>query len=191
MIVLENKTQKYSLEEYRNLEEKAEFKHEYNDGEIVEMTGGTVNHNTIILNLIFMLKLALKDQNYHIYSSDLRLFIPQYNKGTYPDIMVVNGEPILNDNRQDEILNPCLIIEVLSPSTQNYDRGDKFLYYRSIPYLKEYLLVSQTEYYLEYYRKTGENQWLLQEYKGSETKLNLELINVSLSMQELYAQIKL
>ena len=189
MVLLENKTKKYSLEEYRNLEEKAEFKHEYNDGEIFEMTGGTINHNRIICNLTSILYLGLQNTSYEIFTSDLRLFIPQYNKGTYPDIMVVNGEAILNDNRQDEILNPCLIIEVLSPSTESYDRGDKFLYYRSIPYLKEYLLVSQTEYYLEYYRKTGENQWLLEEYKGQETILNLELINVSLSLQELYQKV--
>jgi Uma2 family endonuclease len=179
----------YSLEEYRNLAEKTELKYEFNNGEISEMTGGTINHNTLILNLIFLLKLSLKNNNFNIYSSDLRLFIPTYNKATYPDLMVVDGEPMLSNNRQDEILNPCLIVEVLSPSTQNYDRSDKFLYYRSIPYLKEYLLISQSEYYLEYYQKKAENQWLLQEYKGEEIEVNLEYLKIVLSAKELYQKI--
>ncbi|MCZ8066887.1 MAG: Uma2 family endonuclease, partial [Microcystis sp. LE17-20D] len=130
-----------SLEEYHNLETIAEVKHEYHDGEIIEMTGGSINHNSILINLIVLLKLALRGTNYRLQSSDLRLWIPQYNRGLYPDLMIIAGEPSFSDNRNDEILNPCLIIEVLSPSTSSYDRGDKFRYYRSIPQLNQYLLV--------------------------------------------------
>ncbi|NCS76077.1 MAG: Uma2 family endonuclease [Microcystis aeruginosa K13-07] len=104
-----------SLEEYRNLETIAEVKHEYHDGEIIQMTGGSINHNSILINLIVLLKLALRGTNYRLQSSDLRLWIPQYNRGLYPDLMIIAGEPLFSDNRNDEILNPCLIIEVLSP----------------------------------------------------------------------------
>ena len=153
-----------SLEEYRNLETIAEVKHEYHDGEIIEMTGGSINHNSILINLIVLLKLALRGTNYRLQSSDLRLWIPQYNRGLYPDLMIIAGEPLFSDNRNDEILNPCVIIEVLSPSTSSYDRGDKFRYYRSIPQSNQYLLVSQGEILIESYSKTSENNWLLQEY---------------------------
>ena len=189
----ENKTlnqHQYSLEEYRILEEKSEVRHEYNNGQITEMTGGTINHNSILLNIIFLLKLSLRDTNYNIYSSDLRLFIPSYNKGTYPDIMIIDGEPLLHDDRQDEVLNPCLIIEVLSPSTENYDCSDKFFYYRSIPSFQEYLLISQSEYYVEYYQKIAENQWLLEEFKGQEQIIKLKEVNLSLPLAECYQKIK-
>lgn len=193
MVLLQAETKQkiktYSLEEYRNLEEKSELRHEFNNGEILAMSGGTINHNRVIRNLIRILDIALQGTSYEVFTSDLRLFIPTYNKGTYPDIMVINGEPILSNNRQDEILNPCLIIEVLSHSTENYDRSDKFFYYRSIPYLKEYLLISQSEYHVEYYRKINDNQWLLQEYKTSDTELILEEINLALSIKQFYEKI--
>ncbi len=176
----------YQLDEYRTLEETAEQRSEYHDGEILPMTGGSVNHNTIVINLIVLLKLALQGDRYHVQSSDLRLWIPQYRKGLYPDVMVITGEPILNENRTDEILNPCLIIEVLSPSTVGYDRGDKFLYYRSISEFQEYLLVSQSEYFIEHYLETGNNQWLLRDYQGDEGEIKLESVGVSLNTRKIY-----
>lgn len=194
MVLIDNKIKpknqdKYSLQEYQILEQKSDTRHEYNNGEIIEMTGGTINHNSILINIIVFLKLSLKDTNYNIYSSDLRLFIPDYNKATYPDIMVIEGEPVLHNNRQDEVLNPSLIMEILSPSTENYDRSNKFFYYRSIPQLKEYLLVSQSEYYVEYHQKIAENKWLLQEFKGVEQIIKLEQLNILLPLAECYAKI--
>jgi Uma2 family endonuclease len=100
--------------------------------------------------------------------------------------MVIADKPLFNDNRSDEVLNPCLIVEVLSQSTQGYDRGDKFLYYRSIPEFREYLLVSQSEYFIEHYRKTGEGQWLLQEYRGNEVEMALESVRISLVVKHIY-----
>ena len=150
-------TKTLSLEEYRNLETRAETKQEYHDGEIIEMTGGSINHNRLVRNLIRLLDNALRKTIYEVFPSDLRLWIPQYNRGLYPDLMIIAGEPLFSDNRNDEILNPCLIIEVLSPSTSGYDRGDKFRYYRSIPQLNQYLLVSQGEIRIESYRQTSEN----------------------------------
>ena len=175
-----------SLEEYRNLETSAETKHEYHDGEIIEMTGGSINHNSILINLIVLLKLALRGTNYRLQSSDLRLWIPQYNRGLYPDLMLIAGEPLLSDNRNDEILNPCLIIEVLSPSTSGYDRGDKFRYYRSIPQLNQYLLVSQGEILIESYSKTSENNWLLQEYTPARGIISLDSLGISLNLADIY-----
>jgi Uma2 family endonuclease len=175
-----------SLEEYRNLETIAEVKHEYHDGEIIEMTGGSINHNSILINLIVLLKLALRGTNYRLQSSDLRLWIPQYNRGLYPDLMIIAGEPLFSDNRNDEILNPCLIIEVLSPSTSGYDRGDKFRYYRSIPQLNQYLLVSQEEILIESYSKTSENNWLLQEYTPARGIISLDSLGISLNLVDIY-----
>jgi Uma2 family endonuclease len=175
-----------SLEAYRNLETSAETKHEYHDGEIIEMTGGSINHNSILINLIVLLKLALRGTNYRLQSSDLRLWIPQYNRGLYPDLMIIAGEPLLSDNRNDEILNPCVIIEVLSPSTSGYDRGDKFRYYRSIPQLNQYLLVSQEEILIESYSKTSENNWLLQEYTPARGIISLDSLGISLNLADIY-----
>ncbi|WOB68856.1 Uma2 family endonuclease [Microcystis aeruginosa] len=175
-----------SLEEYRNLETIAEVKHEYHDGEIIEMTGGSINHNSILINLIVLLKLASRGTNYRLQSSDLRLWIPQYNRGLYPDLMIIAGEPLFSDNRNDEILNPCVIIEVLSPSTSGYDRGDKFRYYRSIPQLNQYLLVSQGEILIESYSKTSENNWLLQEYTQARGIISLDSLGISLNLADIY-----
>ena len=175
-----------SLEEYRNLETIAEVKHEYHDGEIIEMTGGSINHNSILINLIVLLKLASRGTNYRLQSSDLRLWIPQYNRGLYPDLMIIAGEPLFSDNRNDEILNPCVIIEVLSPSTSGYDRGDKFRYYRSIPQLNQYLLVSQGEILIESYSKTSENNWLLQEYTPARGIISLDSLGISLNLADIY-----
>ncbi|MDB9424863.1 Uma2 family endonuclease [Microcystis aeruginosa CS-564/01] len=175
-----------SLEAYRNLETIAEVKHEYHDGEIIEMTGGSINHNSILINLIVLLKLALRGTNYRLQSSDLRLWIPQYNRGLYPDLMIIAGEPLFSDHRNDEILNPCVIIEVLSPSTSSYDRGDEFRYYRSIPQLNQYLLVSQSEILIESYSKTSENNWLLQEYTPARGIISLDSLGISLNLVDIY-----
>ena len=179
-------TKTLSLEEYRNLETRAETKQEYHDGEIIEMTGGSINHNRLVRNLIRLLDNALRKTIYEVFPSDLRLWIPQYNRGLYPDLMIIAGEPLFSDNRNDEILNPCLIIEVLSPSTSSYDRGDKFRYYRSIPQLNQYLLVSQGEILIESYSKTSENHWLLQEYIPARGIISLDSLGISLNLADIY-----
>ncbi len=179
-------TKTLSLEEYRSLETRAENKHEYHDGEIIEMTGGSINHNRLVRNLIRLLDNALRKTIYEVFPSDLRLWIPQYNRGLYPDLMLIAGEPLFSDNRNDEILNPCLIIEVLSPSTSGYDRGDKFRYYRSIPQLNQYLLVSQGEILIESYSKTSENNWLLQEYTPARGIISLDSLGISLNLADIY-----
>jgi len=120
-------------EEYLALEEAADYKSEYIDGEIVPMTGGTLNHNDIAGNFYALMKFALRGKKYKVFIGDLRLWIPRYRLYTYPDVMAIQGEPVLQGDRTDTIINPLAIVEVLSKSTKNYDQGDKFDYYRSIP----------------------------------------------------------
>jgi Uma2 family endonuclease len=129
----------YSLDEYRAIADTSEEKCEYHDGEIIAMTGGTVKHSRIGGNVFALLKFLLRDTNFEAINNDLRLWIPDYRRGVYPDAMVFNGALQFNGEREDEVLNPLLIVEVLSPSTEEYDRTDKFRMYRSIPSFCEYL----------------------------------------------------
>jgi Uma2 family endonuclease len=175
----------YTPEEYLQLERESEIRHEYRDGEIVPMTGGTANHNSIFLNLCVALKLGLRGQNYKVFGGDLRLWIPEYQLYTYPDAMVIQGEPVFQDNRQDTVTNPCLIIEVLSKSTQNYDRSDKFKFYRSMPSFQEYLLINQYQIELEHYTKTPEG-WLLRDYTAETQQIKLASVGLELSIADLY-----
>ena len=176
----------YSFAEYLQLEETAAYKNEYQDGEIVPMTGGTTDHNKIALNFAAYLKFALKGQKYNIFIGDVKLWIAQYRQATYPDVMLIEGEPIYYETGKTTITNPRLIVEVLSKSTQNYDQGDKFLYYRSLPEFQEYILISQSRPYVMQYNKTQENKWLLTEYEGENASLSLTSVNFALSFQEIY-----
>ena len=176
----------YSFAEYLELEETAAYKNEYQDGEIVPMTGGTTDHNKIALNFAAYLKFALKGQKYNIFIGDVKLWIAQYRQATYPDVMLIEGEPIYYETGKTTITNPRLIVEVLSKSTQNYDQGDKFLYYRSLPEFQEYILISQSRPYIMQYNKTEENKWLLTEYEGENASLSLTSVNFALSFQEIY-----
>ena len=149
--------QSYTPAEYLELEEKAEYKSEYNNGQIFPMTGGSINHNRISGNLYIALSLALKQQEHEAFIGDVRLWIPNKQIYTYPDVLVIAGEPQYVANRTDTITNALIIAEVLSKSTQGYDRQAKFEDYRTIPSFQEYLLIDQTRIYVEQYAKTGEN----------------------------------
>lgn len=179
----------YSFDEYLKLEETASYKHEYQAGAIVPMAGGTTNHNKIAGNFYFYCRSQLqqhKNQQYKLFIGDVKLWIPRYQQGAYPDVMMVSGEPIYYDQGKTTVMNPTLIVEVLSPSTQNYDQGDKFLYYRSLEEFKEYILISQTQYYVMQYNKTEEGKWLLTEYEGEQEILSLTSVNFELSFSDLY-----
>jgi len=181
-----------TLEEYRKIEATAEERHEYRDGEIVTMPGGSETHSAIATNLLVYLGFLLRDTNFRLYNSDLRVWIPEHRCGTYPDLMVINGEPEFNGERTDEILNPLLIVEVLSPSTEAYDRGEKFRKYRSLPSLQEYLLVSQTEPYLEQYYNSDRphnTSWQWQVCDRLEQSIILPSLNLELPMKEIYRRI--
>ena len=175
-----------TLEEYRKLEETSDFRSEYHDGEIIPMTGGTINHNRIIGNMYAYLKSALRGKNTEVFMSDLRLWIPAYRRGFYPDVMAIAGKPILNEGRKDEVLNPSLIVEVLSNSTRDFDRGKKFRFYRSIPALREYLLINQYEYSVEQYVKNEAEKWLFQEYESADANVSLVSLEVDMLMSDIY-----
>jgi Uma2 family endonuclease len=179
----------YTPDEYRQLEETAEFKNEYRDGEIVQMTGGTINHSRIIRNLSRVLGNSIEGTAFELFHGDLRLWIPQYRRGTYPDVMAIKGFPVFTEGRNDEILNPILIVEVLSKSTKGFDREDKFRFYRSLPEFREYILVSQYEFLVEQYIKTESNEWLFREYEGETATVSFASVGVQMSMSQIYAKV--
>ena len=143
-MIAQVETKTYTAEEYLELEINSEERHEFINGEIILMAGGTPDHGEITTNLVFALKLALKGKPYRTFSSDQRLWVPQLNNYTYPDVIVVAKPVELQSGRRDTITNPVLIAEVLSKSTKAYDRDDKFAAYRSIPSFQEYLLIART-----------------------------------------------
>ncbi|NES81772.1 MAG: Uma2 family endonuclease [Moorea sp. SIO2B7] len=182
-----------TLEEYRAMEESSPERHEYSNGEIVTMSGGSEVHSAIASNFLIYLGFLLRDTDFRLYSSDLRVWIRDYQCGTYTDLMVVNGEPELNGDRNDEILNPLLIVEVLSPSTEAYDRGEKFRKYRSLASFCEYLLVSQTEPYIEQYHnldRDSNERWQWQDHAHLDRVIFLHSLNVEIPLAEIYRRIR-
>jgi Uma2 family endonuclease len=141
--------QYYSPEEYLELESTSQERHEYIDGDIVLIVGGLPNHNRIILNIAAALNFSLKRQPYDVFAADQRLWIPRKRIYTYPDVMVVQGELQLQEGRKDTITNPTMIVEVLSESTEAYDRSGKFAAYRTLPTFQEYLLIDQYSLHVE------------------------------------------
>lgn len=181
----------YTPEEYLNLEEVAIYKSEYRDGEIVPMTGGTANHNKIALNFCRKFPLTVKKQNYEIFINDMRLWIPRYRLYTYPDVMVIQGEPVYEGTGTTNVVNPLLIVEILSKFTKDYDRGDKFIYYRSIPELREYILIDQYQYHVEQFVKTSNGKWLFTEYESEDSVLAMESVEVQFLLREIYERVNL
>ncbi len=176
-------------EEYLERERQAEYKNEYYNGEIFAMSGASRNHAMIVSNLVFALRTALSDPDCLVFPSDLRIHIPAAGLYTYPDVSVVCGEEELLDDHQDILLNPVLLVEVLSPSTESYDRGQKFVFYRSIPSLKEYALVSQRQKWVEVFRKNEENLWVLHETDEARGTVDLASVGCALQLDDLYANV--
>jgi len=154
------------------------------------MADATTNHNKLAGNFYTILNLALNDLDYETYIGDVKLWIPRYRIFTYPDVMVITSDPIYHTKNTTVITNPLMIAEVLSQSTRDYDQGDKFLYYRSIPEFKEYILIDQTKYHVMQYVKKSENQWIFTEYETEDAILSLSSINnVNLYLKQLYRKV--
>ncbi|MEG3437895.1 Uma2 family endonuclease [Pannus brasiliensis CCIBt3594] len=179
----------YSPEEYLEFEENSEERHEYIAGEIRLMTGGTPNHNKVAGNLYASLNFALKRQPYEVFMAELRLWIPEKRIHTYPDVMVISPPLEYAENRRDTVTDPLLIGEVLSRSTRNYDRGDKFIAYRTIPSFQEYILIDQYSPHVEHYRKTEPNQWIFTEYDGLDAVLSLSSVSLQIELADLYDKV--
>ena len=180
----------YTAEEYLALEVSSDIRSEFRDGEIVEMTGGTPAHNEITRMSVFLLTAALRKQPYSIFVTDQRLWIPEANLYTYPDVMITPRPPALKPGRKDTVMNPIFIAETLSDSTEGYDRGDKFAHYRTLETFQEYLLISQYQPRVEHYVKQSENQWLFTEYSGLEASLTLTSVEVEIALAELYEAVE-
>ncbi len=182
-------TKRYTVAEYLELEEQAEFKSEFVNGDIIPMAGATANHNILTAKFLARILLALEDLDYSVFMSDMRLWMPDHNRYTYPDVVVVAGQPIFTDEKHTGIINPCLIIEVLSNSTGEYDRANKFKLYRSIASFREYILVSQNEYAVEQYAKRDDGKWVLADCVGEDAVLQLESVNFEISLRDLYKRV--
>ena len=176
-------------EEYLALERQAEYKSEYHDGEIFAMTGASLTHNRITLNIGSALNVQLRGRECQAFTSDMRVHVPATGLYTYPDVSVVCGEPQLEEEQLDTLLNPVLIVEVLSKSTARYDRIDKFSHYRSIPSFAEYLLVSQDEYHVTQYVKQPDGRWLLTDIRGRESRVELASVQCVLALSEVYERV--
>ena len=188
-MVIEVEQKQYTRKEYLALEAKAPYKSEYHDGKIIPITGGTTDHNRIVINLCSYLNFALKQQNAEVFAGDVRLWIPSYNIYAYPDVMVIKGEPIYEGENKTTVTNPLMIVEVLSQSTSSYDRGNKFRYYRSLPSLQEYILIDQYSYSVEQYIKNSQKQWFLSEYEKSNSFIVFNSIAGELIVKDVYERV--
>ncbi len=186
-VTIETKT--YTAEEYLALEIESDIRNEFRNGEIVPMTGGTPEHNEITSVLNALLRVALRGKPYSIFIADQRLWIPEAQIYTYPDVMVTSRPPKLQPGRKDTVMDPVLIAETLSKSTQGYDRGDKFNFYRTIETFQEYVLVDQYSPQVEHFVKQSENQWLLTTYRGLEASFMLESVEMQITLADLYEAI--
>lgn len=177
--------------EYLALERDAPTRNEYLDGEIFAMAGASRRHNLICLNVGAELRAQLRERPCEVYTSEMRVKIAATGLYTYPDGVVVCGEPAFEDAEVDTLLNPTLLVEVLSKSTEDYDRGGKFEHYRTIESLREYVLVAQNKAQVVHYVRQDDGTWLLAEISGLEGRVILPSIEAELIMAEVYAKVKL
>src|SRR5262245_36456043 len=177
---------RYTAEEYLALERQAECKSEYYAGDIFAMAGASRWHNLIVTNVVGELSLQLKERPCTTYLSNMRVKISQTGLYTYPDVTVVCGEAQFEDTQQDTLLNPTLIVEVLSESTEAYDRGGKFAHYRKLASLMEYVLIAQTKPHVEHYVRQPANRWLLAEADSLQDTVHLSSIACHLALAEVY-----
>ena len=178
-----------SPEEYLARERRAEVKSEYHDGEVFAMSGASRAHNLIVTNFVRELSLRLRDRDCEVYPSDMRVKVDPTGLYTYPDVIVVCGEPAFEDEHIDTLLNPTLLIEVLSESTEASDRGKKFEHYRKLETLQGVVLVTQDEAHAERFTRQPDGQWLLGEASGLEAALHLASIDVTLPLADIYDKV--
>ncbi len=179
-----------SAEEYLAFERAAAGKHEYHDGELFAMAGASRAHAQIVTNLVASLAGQLRGRPCSVYSSDLRVKVSSTGLYTYPDVVIACGEHRFEDEHDDTLLNPVVIIEVLSPSTEGYDRGKKFAHYRTFDSLAEYLLVAQDEPRIEQYVRQPDGNWLLHEAGDLTGRLALAAVGCTLELADVYDKLQ-
>jgi len=178
-----------SVTDYLAAERQAETKSEYLDGEVFAMSGASRSHNLIALNAAASMHGQLKGRPCETYAGDMRVHIPATGFYTYPDVTVVCGEPRFDDSELDTLLNPTLLIEVLSPSTEGYDRGKKFAHYRTLDSLREYVLVAQEEVRVEVFTRREDGHWLLSEASRLDEAIPLASIGCELRLTDVYDRV--
>ncbi len=178
--------QKWTPESYLEFERASETRHEYLDGEVFEMVGGSPRHNLIMVNALASLHAQLANRPCFVYPSDQRVKVRKAKFYTYPDISIVCGEPLYEG---ETLLNPSVIIEVLSPSTEAYDRGKKFEYYRLLESLQSYVLISQDNPRIEHYMRQSDTAWLFTEAAGLDAALDLPSVQCMLRLRDVYQKV--
>lgn len=178
-----------TAEEYLALERQASYKSEYCNREVFAMAGASRRHNLIALNIGAELRAQLKQRLCEVYTSDMRVKVSRTGLYTYPDVVVVCGEPTFEDAEVDTLLNPTLLVKVLSKSTEDYDRGGKFEHYRTLTSLQEYLLVAQDRCHVVHYTRQPDNTWLLAETDKITDQLHLPLLGCDPALSEVYAKV--
>jgi Uma2 family endonuclease len=177
-------------EDFLTAERLATEKHEYFKGEVFAMSGASIPHNIISVNCLTDIKNALKGKKCRPYGSDLRIHIPKNTLYTYPDISIICGEIETTDDKFDTATNPSVIIEILSASTKNYDKGQKFDLYRDIESLREYILIDSEQIKVEKFFRNEDNSWLLTEYKTIESNFSIATVDITLQLTDVYFDVK-
>jgi len=178
-------------QEYLSRERRAETKSEYLRGEMFAMSGASREHNLIATNVSAELQQQLRERPCEVYQADMRVKVSPTGLYTYPDVTVVCGEPQFEDAEVDTLLNPTVLVEVLSPTTADYDRGGKFTHYRRLASLQEYVLISQDRPLVEHYVRRGADEWLLTEQRGLDEVLVLPSIGCQIPIAEIYRKVSL
>ena len=179
-----------TFEQYLEIERKAEFRSEFLDGQVFAMADPSADHEWIVASVATELGIQLKGTPCGVRIGKTRIYAVKYNIGTYPDIVVTCGPDVTLENDRDNLTDATLIVEVLSPTTQNYDRSQKFEYYRSLPSFSEYLLVAQKTMRAEHHVKQSDGSWLWREYTEPDTRLDLQSIGCHLVLKDLYARVE-
>lgn len=180
----------YTIEEYLEMEEHSKEKHEFYNGKISLMPGGTFTHNQVAANVSFALIEALYEEDYIVCNSDMKIHIPRIQTVVYPDAVVVFQKPELYNGRADVIMNPLLVVEVASPSTSRYDRIGKFEHYKSLSSFKEYVIVEQNSPWVLASYKTADKTWIDTEAEGLDQSIQLQSINCSIALKKIYRLVK-
>jgi Uma2 family endonuclease len=178
-----------SVDDYLALEQSSDVKHEYFDGEIFNMAGGTASHSLVAANWTRELGNALKARGCRVFSSDMMVGVPTGLR-TYPDVSVTCESPRYEDDRELTLLNPLLVIEVLSATTEAYDRGRKFHHYQTIPSLREYVLVATDRAHVDHFTRLDDGRWALTTYDGLETSVDLPTLGAKIAMSETYTGVE-
>ncbi|MCX6027910.1 MAG: Uma2 family endonuclease [Chloroflexi bacterium] len=175
--------------EYLAMETVADYKSEYYNGEIFAMSGGTTDHSLVAVNLTIELGTRLAARPCRVFNSDMRLHVERSGLYTYPDVMVICGKIELVKRRNDTVTNPVLLVEVLSESTRDYDRGAKFNFYKQIPTLQECVTVESKRPHVECYRRTEDDKWLVEIYEDLDSTVKLESVACEITLRQIYAKV--